>query len=63
MADKEEKVYLARLAEQAERYEGSYIFFDIFDVLGFFLIGFILLTANNCPNLGMTSFVFFTICE
>ena len=26
MADKEEKVYLARLAEQAERYEGNFCF-------------------------------------
>jgi len=28
MADKEEKVYLARLAEQAERYEGSFLCFS-----------------------------------
>ena len=47
MADKEEKVYLARLAEQAERYEGIIDYLTIYIFLPPFLLQNFLLAASN----------------
>ena len=35
MADKDENVYIARLAEQAERYDGKRCFIDVLKCISF----------------------------